>query len=147
MSSKSILSFFKKPVNTVNNGADDVVNIPESSCAVSHVNSENSENVSSNCCSLPEKPYHPSKQFVFPKTKLTRNRSCQYNWFDNYPWLHYDIDKYCVFCFYCMKNVSKLTAEKNKEPTYTSVGFRNWKKAKSVLKITKTVNVTKEYQP
>ena len=68
MSSKSILLFFKKPVN---NGADDIVNIPESSCTV--VNSDaNSETVSSasNCCSLPEKPYHPSKGFVFPKTKF-----------------------------------------------------------------------------
>ena len=71
MSSISILSFFKKPVNTVNNGTDDVVNIPESFCAV--VNSDlNSENVSSalNCCSLLEKPYHSSEDFVFPKTKF-----------------------------------------------------------------------------
>ena len=44
MSSRSILFFFKKPVNTVNNDAD-VVNIPESSCPV--VNSDlNSEKVS-----------------------------------------------------------------------------------------------------
>ena len=48
---------------------------------------------------------------------------------DNSPWLHYDIEKNCVFCFYCIKNVSKLAAEKNKQPTYTSVGFKNWKKA------------------
>ena len=45
MSLKSILSFFKKPVNTVNNGANDVVDIPESSYGV--INSDvNSENVS-----------------------------------------------------------------------------------------------------
>ena len=71
MSSRSMLSFFKKTVNTVNNGADDVVNIPESSCTV--VNSDvNSENISSGSywCSLPEKPSHPSKNFVFPKTKF-----------------------------------------------------------------------------
>ena len=63
MSSKSILSFFKEPVN---NGADDVVNIPGSSCTV--VNSDvNSETVlsASNCYSLSEKPYHASKDFVF----------------------------------------------------------------------------------
>ena len=96
------------------------------------------ENVSSasNCCSLPEKPHHPSKDFMFPKTKFgSRNpRFCQHNWFDNYPWLHYDIEKDCVVCFYCMKNVSKLTAEKNKEPAYTSVGFKNWKKAPDCFK-------------
>ena len=38
MSSRSIFSFFKKPVNTVYNNADDVVIIPESSCTV--VNSD-----------------------------------------------------------------------------------------------------------
>ena len=27
-----------------------------------------------------------------------------------------------------MKNLSKLTAEKNKQPAYMSVGFKNWKK-------------------
>ena len=71
MSSRSIFSFFKKPVNTVYNNADDVVIIPESSCTV--VNSDvNSENVSSTsyCCSLSEKPYYSSKNFVFPTTKF-----------------------------------------------------------------------------
>ena len=49
MSSRSMLSFFKKTVNTGNNGADDVVNIPESSCTV--LNSDvNSENISSASC-------------------------------------------------------------------------------------------------
>ena len=66
MSSRSILSFFEKPVNTANNGADDFVNIPESSCTVVH-SDVNSENISSasNCFSLPETFYHPSKDFVF----------------------------------------------------------------------------------
>ena len=65
MSSKSILSFFKKPVITVNISTDDVINIAESSCTV--VNSDaNIEDFSSasNCCSLPEKPYHPSRDFA-----------------------------------------------------------------------------------
>ena len=82
MSSRSIVSFFKKPVNIVSNEAYDVGNIAESSCTV--INSDlNSENVSSisNCFALPEKPYHTSKDFVFPKTKFgSRNpRSCQHN--------------------------------------------------------------------
>ena len=33
-----------------------------------------------------------------------------------------------------MKNVSKLTAEKNKEPAYTSVGFENCKKGPECFK-------------
>ena len=46
-----------------------------------------------------------------------------------------------------MKNVSKLTAEENKEPAYKSVGFKNRKKTPNVLKITKTVNAIKKQQP
>ena len=71
MPSRSILSFFKKLVNTVNNGADDVVNIPESSWTV--VNSDvNSEYVSSasNCCSLLERPYIHRKILCFRKLSL-----------------------------------------------------------------------------
>ena len=33
-----------------------------------------------------------------------------------------------------MKNVSKLTSEKNKEPAYISFGFKNWKKATECFK-------------
>ena len=39
-----------------------------------------------------------------------------------------------AFCFYCMKHKSKLTAEKNKEPAYISVGFKNWKKTPDCFK-------------
>ena len=55
MSSRSVLSFFKKPVDTVNNSSEDVVNIPESSCTVLNID-VNSENVSSgtNYFLLPE---------------------------------------------------------------------------------------------
>ena len=93
------------------------------SCTV--VNSDvNSETVSSasNFCLLPENPPNPSKDFVFAKLKFGfPYPSWQHNWFDNYPWLHYDIEKDCVFCFYCMKNVSKLTAEK-KQRTSMHIG-------------------------
>ena len=38
-----------------------------------------------------ELPYRPSKSFIFPKTKVwERNRSCQHQWFEQIPWLHYD---------------------------------------------------------
>ena len=46
----------------------------------------------------------------------------------------FGIEKDFVVCFYCMKNVSKLTAEKNKEPAYTSDGFKNWKKEPECFK-------------
>ena len=65
MSSKSILSFFKKPVIIVNISTDHVINIAESSCTVV-ISDANIEDFSStsNCCSLPEKPYHPSRDFA-----------------------------------------------------------------------------------
>ena len=38
-----------------------------------------------------EIPFRPPKSFVFPKTKVgDRNRSCQHQWFEKFPWLHYD---------------------------------------------------------
>lgn len=38
-----------------------------------------------------EIPFRPHKSFVFPKTKIgERNRSCQHQWFEKFPWLHYD---------------------------------------------------------
>ena len=33
-----------------------------------------------------------------------------------------------------MKKISKLKGEKNKEPAYTSIGFKNWKKASECFK-------------
>ena len=64
MSSKSILSFFKKPVNTVNNGADDIAKIPKSSCTVAN-SDVNSETVSSasNCCSTTRKASSSIERF------------------------------------------------------------------------------------
>ena len=72
--------------------------------------------------------YHKSliihRKILFLKTKFgSRNRPCQHPVLIT-PWLHYHIEKDCVFCFYCIKNTSKLTAQKNKELAYTSVGFK-----------------------
>ena len=77
MSSRSLLLFFKIPVNTLNNGADDVVNIPKGSCTVANSDG-NSENILStlNRFSLREKLYHPSKDFVLPKTKFGSRNPC-----------------------------------------------------------------------
>ena len=160
MSSKKIDFYFKKKsvnenvgaVNIVNNNnldaekSDAVNNIVNSSEAVDGidlidvVNTVNTNenavtSTSSSSNTLLEKPYHPPKNFVFPKTKFgSRYRSCQYKWFNDYTWLHYDLEKDHVFCFYCMKHESKLTAEKNKDPAYITNGFKNWKKAPECFK-------------
>ena len=98
MSSKSILSYFKE--KTVNTVSDDV-NVVD--CTVSNdVNIEQTVDVTSEASSsgitsslsasyetrellFPEKPYHPPKDFIFPKSKFgARNRSCQHKWFETY---------------------------------------------------------------
>ena len=118
MSSRKIDSFLKKKsVNTVNVDAVNNVNSGEivdsvksfkNTDVVSTVNTKNNvannskdssalhgASSASHASLLPEKPYHLPKEFIFPKTKIgSRNRSCgQHKWFNDYPWLHYDLDK------------------------------------------------------
>ena len=39
----------------------------------------------------------PDKQFKFPWTDYgERSRRCQHNWFEDFDWLHYDVDKDAV---------------------------------------------------
>ena len=79
--------------------------------------------------------FQPPENFSFPKTRIgQRERHCQYRWFKNYKWLHYDVQKDSVFCFYCMVHETKLTAEHNKDPAYISEGFKNWKKVPKCFK-------------
>ena len=36
--------------------------------------------------------FKPPTNFSFPKTKCSaQERSCQFSWFDKFPWLHYEI--------------------------------------------------------
>ena len=78
------------------------------------------------------KPYHPDSSFKFPTT-IVRNqkRSCQRQWFKNYPWLDYCIDKDSVTCFVCKRHNVKgnLSAERCKEDAFIEIGFKSWKKA------------------
>ena len=38
-----------------------------------------------------EKPFHPTKDYAFPKSRFgNRDRSCQHQWFKDFPWLNYD---------------------------------------------------------
>ena len=53
----------------------------------------------------------------------------QHHWFEDFKWLHYDMERDSVLCFCCSTHEHQLTAEHNKEPAYISTGFPNWKKA------------------
>ena len=114
--SKSILSFFQKaseaesstkrtvvstndvnsvntkdieiPVNTVNNIQHNLVSEP--------LNNEGPS------CHLSQ--FHPDNSFKFPVSTFgNRERHCQYKWFQEFKWLHYDAKKDCVFCYWCKK--------------------------------------------
>ena len=39
-----------------------------------------------------------------------------------------------MFCYFCIKNQAKLSAEHNKDPPSISTGFRDWKKASKCFK-------------
>ncbi|CAH2315960.1 Hypothetical predicted protein [Pelobates cultripes] len=72
----------------------------------------------------------PAQTIVTQKAKK-RVLHFQECWFQNVPWLHYSFTLEGVLCFYCAKaailNLTQL--EKNTEPAFDCVGFKNWKKA------------------
>ena len=77
-------------------------------------------------------PFHPDERFSFPNSKIgSQNRSWQYQWFRQDPWLDNDIRNDSVSCFYCknQNNQSNLQGERCKEDAFLKTGFKNWKKA------------------
>ena len=127
--SKSILSFFGRSQSSASSSTSSVNNVDmdKDKMITNDVAKESSSNS--------VEQYHPPENFQFPKIKIgNRERHCQYQWFNNFNWLHYDAKKDSVFCYYCMIHKEKLTAEHNKEQAYISEGFRNWKKAPACFK-------------
>ena len=51
--------------------------------------------------SLPDKPHHPGRSFSFPKRSFGKAKpvlcSAQSQWFDTWPFLHYDESQDVVF--------------------------------------------------
>ena len=50
--------------------------------------------------------YHPPENFKFPVTKMGKDkneakRSCHYEWFKKWEWLHYSLENDSLFCFPC----------------------------------------------
>lgn len=76
--------------------------------------------------------FHPDQNYQFPTTTVgNQKRSCQWQWFNKYPWLDYCAEKDHVICFVCKNQNTKenLQAERSKELVFLESGFRNWKKA------------------
>lgn len=80
--------------------------------------------------SCPNQP----KDIIFPKRtfgiKCQRKAQFQPKCFDQFPWLHYDINDDKAFCHICITayNEGKL-ATNVLEPTFISKGYTNWKDA------------------
>lgn len=81
-------------------------------------------------------PYHPDMSFQFPSTMIgSQKRSCHWQWFKKYPWLHYSVEKDSVTCYVCRNQNAQdnLRNEHCKELVFLETGFRNWKKALSAF--------------
>lgn len=76
------------------------------------------------------------KQFRFPDrdfgtSKVTKRRFVK-DWFDKYPWLHYDEGNDRAFCHTCVTAFQKghfSTADDNLKIAFISTGYTNWKDA------------------
>ena len=126
---KSIRSYFLKATEiniptsaraTNENNINDLTN--DLNTSTDNVNTEdnvacgqNVDKQTSVIIDFPNTQYRQKADFRFPKRIIgNRERPCQHQWFDEFKWFHYDIRKDAVFCYYCMKHNTKLTAEHNK---------------------------------
>ena len=143
--SKSILSWLTRPSsNTSNESTSDPVHSVNKELVNSEdtvnenelINNVDNEDAATSNASVNSvngtsphiSQYHHDKKIQFPKSTIGKRERCcccQHQWFEDFKWLHYDIKK--RLCF--VTHFDKLTAEHNKDVTYISVGFLNWKKA------------------
>ena len=97
----------------------------------SHSESTDSESEClSLCCKDNSRPCQPANKIVI--SSLAKNgRNFMERWYQQFPWLTVCTIRKKVFCFYCRKaEKNGLMSITNKaEPTFTKVGFDNWKKA------------------
>ena len=83
--------------------------------------------------SVPEplllKPNQPV--LSFPSRSFGKqNRSFSLSWYQRYPWFHYQVTSDTVLCFHChVAEKRNLPTSMNKDQTFTTTGFSNWKKA------------------
>ena len=80
--------------------------------------------------------FHPSEGFKFPLKIIGQGnnewkRSCQFEWFKKWDWLHYSIEKDSLFCFLCNQAhvKKKLFTAKSEKSFIYGYGFSNWKHA------------------
>lgn len=69
----------------------------------------------------------------FPPSK--DKRSFQKNWFKQYNWLEYSLEKDRAFCFYCYLFKHDRMDDKFGYDVFTKVGFQKWKNAYMSLRV------------
>lgn len=75
---------------------------------------------------LPEDPYHPPAQFKYPKRAFGKAKpvycSAQRQWFQSWPFLHYDEAKDAVFCHTCVKafTLKRIRTSHNSSSAFVS---------------------------
>ena len=83
---------------------------------------------------VPDEKFHPDSSFCFPKRSFGKSnvkmRSCKAEYFNNWPWLTYDMEKDVVFCHLCIQSLkSKKMTIKRADPSFVQRGFSYWKDA------------------
>ena len=63
-----------------------------------------------------------------------QQRSFCKGWMEPYPWLEYSVSQDAVFCFACRHFLGGGGHGFHREPTYTTSGFHNWRKATASFK-------------
>ena len=144
---KSILSFFKKSNTNSGRNVESANNHDDASYVnsvnnINHNDTHTSANVNNSGPSLTHSSiYRPLKSYAFPKTAIgNQERPCQYQWFEDYKWLHYNERKDCVFCYFCIKHQAKLSAEHNKDQYTFQLAFKTGKRLLNVLRNTNRSN-------
>ena len=76
--------------------------------------------------SLPDKPHHP-KDFAFPKRTFGKSKpvlcSAQSQWFNSWPFLHYDEGQDVVFCHTCVTafKLDRMKSSNNAASAFVSI--------------------------
>ena len=77
--------------------------------------------------SLPDEPHHPGRNFIFPKKSFGKSKpvlcSAQSQWFDTWPFLHYDEGQDVVFCHTCVKafELNRMKSSNNAANAFVSI--------------------------
>ncbi|XP_022169020.1 zinc finger MYM-type protein 5-like [Myzus persicae] len=60
----------------------------------------------------------------FPLSKFgVQNRSFSESYYNKFEWVEYSVSEDAIFCYAC-----RIFGTGSVEPSFTSIGFRNWKK-------------------